>query len=192
MHEGAVAHEFLLVGFDFFLLQVADFDFDDEASHELAADVLGAAEALELAALDHDAHLGGHGLGLFHRVGSEHDGGGFLGANSADLSLEVATAVGVNTSGGFVEQNDVGVAHDGNTEADLALVATAQVADLLVAVSLEAEVADDVLNKGLAFAALNTSNGSEVPEGLLNRHLTDEFGVLWAVADHALHDVEVL
>jgi hypothetical protein len=44
----------------------------------------------------------------------------------------------------------------------------------------------------LALLTLNTSNGSEVPEGLLNRHLTDEFGVLWAVADHALNDVEVL
>jgi len=58
VHEGAVAHEFLLVSFDFVLLQVADFDLDDEAGHELAADVLGAAEALELATLDHNAHLG--------------------------------------------------------------------------------------------------------------------------------------
>lgn len=57
MHESTVTHEFLLVSFDLFLLQVANFDLDNEAGHEFASDVLSTAEAFELATLDHDAHL---------------------------------------------------------------------------------------------------------------------------------------
>lgn len=66
MHKGAVTHEFLLVSFDFVLLQVADFDLHNETGHKLAADVLSTAEALELATLDHNTHLGRHSLGLLH------------------------------------------------------------------------------------------------------------------------------
>lgn len=57
MHESTVTHEFLLVSFDFFLLQVANFDLDNEAGHEFASDVLSTAEAFELATLDHNSHL---------------------------------------------------------------------------------------------------------------------------------------
>lgn len=60
MHEGTLAHESLLVSFKLFLLQIGDLDLNHEASHEFASDVLGAAEALELTALYHNAHLRGH------------------------------------------------------------------------------------------------------------------------------------
>lgn len=123
---------------------------------------------------------------------SQYDGGSLLCTNSAHLSSKVTSTVGVNASRGFIEQDDVRVAHDGNAETDLALVASTQVVDLFVAVGSKTEVGDNVLDKGLALLALNTSNGSEVPEGLLNGHLADESGVLWAVTDHTLDDVKVL
>lgn len=122
----------------------------------------------------------------------QNDGGSLLCADSTNLSLKVTTTIGVNACRGLIEQDNVRVAHDGNTETDLALVTSAQVADLLVLVGLKSEVGDDVFDEGSAFLALNASNGSEVPEGLLYGHLANEFGVLWAVADHAFDDIEVL
>lgn len=57
MHEGTLAHESLLVGLELLLFQIGDLDFNNEASHEFASDVLGATEALELTTLNHNAHL---------------------------------------------------------------------------------------------------------------------------------------
>jgi len=57
VHKRAITHKFLLVGLKLILCKVGDLDLDDKASHKLASDVLRAAEAFELATLDHDAHL---------------------------------------------------------------------------------------------------------------------------------------
>jgi len=58
----------LLEGSDFLVSERANFDFNFETGSVLVFDVLAAAETLELA-VDHDAHLGAQGFGLFHRVG---------------------------------------------------------------------------------------------------------------------------
>lgn len=115
-----------------------------------------------------------------------------MSSDSANLSLQVTASIWVNTSRWLIEKNNIRVAHDSDSEADLALVATAQVADLLVAVNAQSQIRDDVLDESSALGTVNTSDGGEVPESLLNGHLTNKLSVLWAVANHAFDNVKVL
>ena len=50
-----------------------DLQFELIASSKLVFDVLHAAEALENASLDHNAHLGGQSFSLFHRVSRQNN-----------------------------------------------------------------------------------------------------------------------
>lgn len=56
----------------------------------------------------------------------------------------------------------------------------------------QADVRDDVFNEGGTLLAVDAADSGEVPESLLNGHLIDQVGVLWAVADHPLNKIEVL
>ena len=92
---------------------------------KLVLDMLYRAEALEDAALHHDAHLGREGLSLLHRVRRENYGAllALLREAGDDLPHEAA-GLGVHAGGGLVEEDDGWATHDGHGDTELALVAT--------------------------------------------------------------------
>ena len=70
----------------------------------------------------------GEGVGLFKVVGGEEDGFALRG-EGADLLPEGAAGFDVEADGGLVEEDEVGVAAEGEGEEDALLLAAAELAE---------------------------------------------------------------
>ena len=107
-----------------------------------ALDLGGGAFADDAAFVDDDDAVG-EGVGLFEVVGGEEDGFA-AGGEGADLLPEAAAGFDVEADGGLVEEDEVGVAAEGEGEEDALLLAAAELAEHAVFDAFELGDADDV------------------------------------------------
>ena len=85
----------------------------------------------------------GQGVGLFEVVGGEENGLS-LGGQASDLLPEGAAGFDIHADSGLVEEDEVGVAADGEGEEDALLLAAAELAEEAVFDALELRDAEDV------------------------------------------------
>ena len=122
-----------------------------EREARAATDGAGSADAFDFgwgaftddAAFVDDDDAMGEGVGLFEIMGSEEDGFALL-CEVADLVPECATGFDVEADGGLVEEDEVGVAAQGEGEEDTLLLAAAELAEGPVFDALKLGDAEDV------------------------------------------------
>ena len=121
---------------------VQDIGFADEVRHEgvlrLVVDVLGSADLLD-PALVHDHHGIGHGEGLLLVVGDvdEGDAGGAL--DPLQLVLHILAQAQVKSRQRLVQQQYLGLVHQGTGDSDALLLTAGEVVDAAVLVALQAD-----------------------------------------------------
>mmetsp|Transcript_20735 Transcript_20735/g.65201 ORF Transcript_20735/g.65201 Transcript_20735/m.65201 type:complete len:609 (-) Transcript_20735:3142-4968(-) len=188
--RGGVAEEAGDEGLDLGLSGGRGGDVELVVGAERVLEVLEGAEAAELA-LDHDGDAVAEGLDLLHEVRGEDDGAGLHGG--AEDVPEVASGDGVEAGGGLVEEDESGVADDGDGGAELALHAAAEARGELVGVGAELELVEGGLDEpgrlpGRDAAELGeepemVGAGEEVPESVVLADDAEDLGGLLEVVE---------
>ncbi|SPQ23253.1 e98e75a7-7cbd-4612-a016-2ec9e6549ee9 [Thermothielavioides terrestris] len=113
---------------------------DVQAAAEAGAEVLDGAH--DEHAAGEDAGAAGEGVGLLHAVGGQEQGAAG-GGGAGEGAPHDALGGGVEARGGLVEQQHGRVAHEGDGQRELALVAARQRGRLAVAQAAQADGAQD-------------------------------------------------
>ena len=122
-----------------------------------------------------------HGVDLLHDVGRENDR--TLFAKVANEGSDLDELVGVEAGGGFIEDEQLGIAEERLGEADTLAVAFAQFADMLVTLRRQADAVDEVINNIGIPRFRDTGKSRHKLQVLGDVHLVVEGVVLGEVAD---------
>src|SRR5690606_36971843 len=123
-------------------------------------------------AVVHDGNPVTEALGLFHVMGGEHDGASG-GAQLLHQLPYLPPRLGVEAGGGLVEEDEVGISHQGAAEGQALLLAAGERAYPRAALLLELDQCDHVLD----IAAMPVETAEEL-EGLVHRDLLGELGLV--------------
>jgi hypothetical protein len=135
-------------------------------------------------ALDHDRDAVADHLELAEQVRVDEDGAALVFELLADLA-DVAAALGVDAVGGLVEQDEVGVVHEGLGEADALAHALGVLLDALLGPVLHADEVEELVDALLAVLAGDAGHGAVEIEDLPALEVVGEAVVLGEVADRA-------
>ena len=123
-----------------------DFNFDFEPGAMFVFDVLGGAQAWELA-IDHDADFCAEGLGFIHWMGREDDRWlHVLNRYFWDNLLHDTASLWINTSWGLVQQYNWRVPNQSDGQLDFALVTSRKIHSIDIWVPFETHLADHIAN----------------------------------------------
>lgn len=124
-----------------------DLDFTFIACAIFVLDVLRATIALEDTSTHHDAHLGGQGLSLLHRVGRQ-DASRVLASlcNALDNGPHEAASLRVHTGRRLIQQNNWWVSDQCHCDRKLTLISTGQGSSWLIPVIRQIQFLDRALD----------------------------------------------
>lgn len=157
-------------------------ELDFEATSELVLEMLEGSDALELSG-DLNGTAGSEGFNFFKVVGGENHGA-FTG-DALNKSPELVACEGVDTSGDFIEEDDVGAADEGQGEAKFALVTTGEGFGSLEAVLFEVAEVDQLVHDTFDLLGCNTAETAVEFEVFFDGQEFSESIMLGAVANDA-------